>query len=176
MKYYIQIVWEDILDNKEVIVLLSLIWLLLFEQFSLLTLLSAILVSILVVLFTDRFLLRGNYEHSYVIGFGTSLKYIFRLMVEIYLAGIDVIPTIIKGDADVEIVQAETNLTDELLIDLLANSITLTPGTVTVEKKGSKLLVLNLNALSKDEDERTVIPQKIEKIFLDYEDKIEGKA
>jgi len=176
LKAYIEIVWEDILDNKEVITLLTFIWMILFEQFSLAMLLFSVVISILVDLFTDRFLLRGNYEHSYVIGTWTSIKYIFRLIIEIYLAGIDVIPTIIKGDAHAEIVRTETKLTDELLIDLLANSITLTPGTVTVEKRGSELLVLNLNALAEDEDGRAVIPEKIEKIFLDYEAKIEGKA
>jgi len=176
LKYYIQIVWRDILNNKEVIVLLSLIWLLLFEQFSLSMLLFAIFISIVVVMYTDRFLLRGNYEHSYVIGFGTAARFIFRLIIEIYVAGIEVIPTIIKGDAEVEIVKTETKLTDELLIDILANSITLTPGTVTVQKTGSTLLILNLNALEENEDKRAVIPQKIEKIFLDYEEELEGKA
>lgn len=171
-----QTIWEDIMDNKEIIFVLSFIWMMLFESFSIPILISAVIVSVLVVVFTDRFLLKGNYEHSYIIGLGTLFKYGIRLVIEIYLAGIDVIPTIIRGDKDVEIVRTETKLTDELLIDMLANSITLTPGTVSVEKKGNQLLILNLNALQKDEETRAVIPLKLEKILLDYEEKIEGKA
>lgn len=176
MKKYLKNIWKDIVDNKEVIFVLTFIWMLLFEQFTFFVLLTGIIMSIFVVLFTDRFLLMGNYEHSYVIGLGTTIKYGFRLIIEIYLAGIDIIPTIILGNENVEIVQTETKLTDELLIDMLANSITLTPGTVSVEKKGSKLLILNLKALDKGEDGRALIPLKLEKILLDYENKIEGKA
>lgn len=104
------------------------------------------------------------------------MRYGIRLVVEIFLAGIAVIPTIIKGDADVEIVRVETRLKDELLIDILANSITLTPGTVTVDKIGNQLLVLNLNALEPDEDRRALIPLRLEEILLAYEDKVDGKA
>lgn len=167
---------RDILDNKELIVLLTIIWIVLFEYFTPFIFLSGLLIAIIVVLFTDRFLLKGNYEHSYVIGFGTLLSYSIRLIVEIYLAGIAVIPTIIKGDADVEIVRVETKLKDELLIDILANSVTLTPGTVTVDKIGSQLLILNLNAQEPNEERRDLIPLRLEEILLKYENKIDGKA
>ncbi|OJF94039.1 Na+/H+ antiporter subunit E [Alkalibacterium sp. 20] len=176
MKTYIKNMWKDLVDNKEVIIVLSIVWVVLFEQFSIPTFLVGLLMAVLVVLFTDRFLLKGNYEHSYMIGLGTLTKYGLRLLLEILVAGIDVIPNIITGKADVQIISCETKLTDELLIDILANSITLTPGTVTVEKKGSKLRVLALNAPGEDEDPRAVIPLKLEGILLRYEEKIEGKA
>ncbi len=168
--------WKDILDNKEIIILLTIIWIVLFEYFTPFIFASGLLIAVLVVLFTDRFLLKGNYEHSYVIGFGTLIRYSIRLIVEIYLAGVAVIPTIIKGDADVEIVRVETKLRDELLIDILANSITLTPGTVSVDKIGKQLLILNLNAQAPDEDRRELIPLRLEKILIEYENKIDGKA
>ena len=168
--------WEDLIENKEVIIILSIVWVVLFEQFSVLTFLVGLLMAILVVLFTDRFLLKGNYEHSYMIGLGTLIKYGFRLLYEIIVAGIVVIPNIITGKADVQIINCKTKLTDELLIDILANSITLTPGTVTVEKSGSHLRVLALNAPAKDEDAREVIPLYLEGMLLRYEEKIDGKA
>lgn len=172
----LQNIWKDILDNKEIIVVLTFIWIVLYETFSPFVLITGIVCSILVVLFTDQFLLKGNYEHSYIIGLGTLLKYAFRLIIEIYLAGIDILPTIIKGNEEVEIVEVETKLNDELLIDILANSITLTPGTVTVDKKGKKLFILNLNAQSPGEDRRELLPLRLEDILIEYEEKIEGKA
>ncbi|MCD8506063.1 MAG: Na+/H+ antiporter subunit E [Alkalibacterium thalassium] len=175
MKTYMNALWEDIVDNKEVIILLSLVWLILFEQFTIGVALSGVLMSILVVVFTDRFLLKGNYEHSYMIGLGTLAKYVFRLIIEIFLAGIDVIPNIISGKADVQIITCQTKLTDELLIDILANSITLTLDS-TVEKKGSTLQVLALNAPGVDDDPRVVIPLKLEDILLRYEETLDGKA
>lgn len=176
MKTYIQNFWEVILENKEIIFVLTVVWLILFEKINLLIFISAIIVSILVVIFTDRFLLKGNYEHSYMIGVGTLLRYATRLIYEIYLAGIDVIPTIITGQADVQIIETKTKLTDELLIDTLANSITLTPGTVTTDKRGSTLLILALNAPPKGTDTRELIPLQLEKILLEYEKTLDGKA
>lgn len=167
---------RDIVDNKEVIILLTIIWIILFEYITPFIFISGVIISIIVVLFTDQFLLKGNYEHSYVIGIGTLIRFGFRLIVEIYLAGIGVIPTIISGDANVEIVHVETKLKDELLIDMLANSITLTPGTVSVDKIGNQLLILNLNAQQPGEDRMELIPLRLEKILLDYEEKIDGKA
>lgn len=168
--------WQELIDNKELIILLTIIWIILYENFTIFILISGMFIALFVVLFTDRFLLKGNYEHSYVIGFGTLLKYVGRLVVEIYLAGIGVIKTIIKGNANVEIVHVETKLKDELLIDILANSITLTPGTVSVEKLGSQLLILNLNAQGPGEDRRDLIPLRLEEILLEYEENIEGKV
>lgn len=60
-----------------------------------------------------------------MIGLGTLLHYSARLVYEIYLAGLGVIPTIIFGEVDAQLIETETKLTDELLIDILANSITL---------------------------------------------------
>lgn len=121
MKAYINLFWEDIVDNKEIIFVLSIIWIILFEKVTPPIVLSALVLSILVIVFTDRFLLKGNYEHSYVIGLGTLLHYSARLVYEIYLAGLGVIPTIIFGEVDAQLIETETKLTDELLIDILAN-------------------------------------------------------
>lgn len=177
MKANINLFWEDIIDNKEVIFVLSITWVILFEKVTAPIILSAIILSVLVVVFTDRFLLKGNYEHSYMIGLGTLIHYSARLVYEIYLAGLGVIPTIISGEVDVQLVEIETKLTDELLIDILANSITLTPGTVTADKKGSTLKILALNAPGEMENPRNeLIPLRLEEILLNYESKIDGKA
>ena len=176
MGNYLSHLWVDLRDNKEIILLLSVIWVVLFEQISPLIVVSGVVLSVLVVVFTDRFLLKGNYEHSYMIAFGTFLKFGFRLVIEIYLAGMGVIPTIFSKTTDVQILTTETKLTDELLIDLLANSITLTPGTVTVDKKGSQLQILALNAPAEGEDFRELIPLRLEAILLDYEAKMKDKA
>ncbi|MER2063633.1 MAG: hypothetical protein ABS873_03220, partial [Alkalibacterium sp.] len=60
MKTYIKNMWEDLVQNKEVIIILSIVWVVLFETVSILTFLIGLLMAVLVVLFTDRFLLKGN--------------------------------------------------------------------------------------------------------------------
>lgn len=176
LRAYLRVIWEDLIENKEVVLLLSFVWIILFEGISVGIVLSGVVLSILVVLFTDRFLLKGNYEHAYMIPIGTLLKYIFQLIYEIYLAGIDVIPAILTGKAKIEIITCQTTLKNELLIDILANSITLTPGTVTVEKKGRMLKVLALNPPAEDGDPREVIPIRLENTLLHYEKKADGSV
>lgn len=176
MKSLINTIWHDIVENKEVIILLTVVWIILFEQVSIFVVVTGLIASFLVTEFTDRFLLKGNYEHSYVIGLGTLVKYVIRLIWEIFVAGIQVIPAILTGKTDVYVVTVPTKLKDELLVDLLANAVTLTPGSVTLDKKGSDLQVLCLNPEFDEEGKADLLPTVIEDILLAYEDKIEGKA
>ena len=169
-------IWTDFVENKEIILILTIAWIILFEEISLFVILTGVVAAFLVTEFTDYFLLKENYEHSYVIGLGTLIKYVGRLLYEIYVAGISVIPSIFTGKADVQIIRTKTKLTDELLIDLVANAITLTPGSVTVNKKGRNLYVLALNLDIPEEGKPELIPVVIEDILYDYENKIDGKA
>ena len=75
-----------------------------------------------------------------------------------------------------QIIRVKTKLQDELLIDLVANAITLTPGSVTLNKKGRNLYVLALNPDIPEDGEPELIPEVIENILYDYENKIDGKA
>ncbi len=52
------------------------------------------------------------------------------------------IPVILTGKADPKIIEISTSLESDFLISVLANSITLTPGTITVDVRGQKLWVL----------------------------------
>ncbi|GEK89093.1 multicomponent Na+:H+ antiporter subunit E [Alkalibacterium putridalgicola] len=172
MKAYMRTIWDDLVKNKVIIILLSLVWILLFEEFTLFISLTGLFMAIVVVLFTNRFMLKGDYQHTYMIGLLTLAEYGARLLTGIWLAGFEVIPYILSGKTDVQIISCETKLSDELLINILANSITLTPGTVTVEKKGNQLRVLALNPPAEDGDPRDVIPYKLENVLLRYENKL----
>ncbi|GEK90683.1 Na+/H+ antiporter subunit E [Alkalibacterium kapii] len=176
MATYIRSIGQGLKNNIGIILLLVFIWVLLVEQFSLRAFLTGLFVSITVVFFTNRFLLEENYQRKYIIGLITFLEYGLRLFKGIWVSGFSVIPHILSGKADVQIITCETKLTDELLVNILANSITLTPGTVTVDKKGSRLQVLALNPPAEDENARDVIPYKLEKVLLRYEKSANRKA
>ena len=64
----------------------------------------------------------------------------------------------ISGKINPGVVDIKTNLKDDYSISILANSITLTPGTVTIDKNGNKLKVLWL-------DVQTRNPKKAGKII-----------
>ncbi len=169
MKRAFSVIKSEIQSNIEVIILLFITWIILFEAINIFVILTGLLSSIFVIVFTDKFLLQGNYEDQYMIGIWQMVKYSVALVIEIFIAGWDVIPNIISGQSDVTIVTCETKLEDDFLIDILANSITLTPGTVTIEKKGKVLRILALNSKGLDEDPRGALPLKLEDLLLKFE-------
>lgn len=100
------------------------------------------------------------------------LAYYFVLLKEIIKANIQVIDVILTpGDVEVAPVlhEFETNIESEELNILLANSITLTPGTITAEIDGNKLRVLALDDSFMDGIEESVFVKELEK--LDKENK-----
>ena len=78
--------------------------------------------------------------------------YFLRLIPEIYRSAILLIPLIVTGKADPKIFDIETTLEKRWEIALLANTITLTPGTITVNVEGRHLQVLWMNPKAETED------------------------
>lgn len=78
----------------------------------------------------------------YVRIFG-AIRYLPWLVWEILKANYDVIKACLKADLDISpaLVRVKTTCKSDLAKVTFANSITLTPGTVTIEVEGDKLLV-----------------------------------
>ncbi|MCD6407239.1 Na+/H+ antiporter subunit E, partial [Candidatus Aerophobetes bacterium] len=72
--------------------------------------------------------------------------YLGVLIFKIYLASFKMIFAIITGNINPGIVHFRTRLRSELARVILANSITLTPGTLTLDLKEDHLVVHWLNA------------------------------
>lgn len=74
---------------------------------------------------------------------------VIKLIFDIYISAFYVIKDILfKNKSDIKIIDIDLSTKSEFHQTLIANSITLTPGTITVEKKGSHLRVLCLNPKS----------------------------
>lgn len=80
------------------------------------------------------------------------LKYFFVLVFEIYKSSIMLIPKIFEGRAKSRLVSIKTSLKKPEHIAILANSITLTPGTITVDVSENELLVLWFNPQSTESE------------------------
>lgn len=74
--------------------------------------------------------------------FGMIL-YLPWLMYEIFKANVDVVRACLRADLDIHpaLVKVKTRCKSDLAKTLFANSITLTPGTVTIEVEPDRLLV-----------------------------------
>ena len=72
--------------------------------------------------------------------------YFLVLLFKIYVASFKMVFSVVKGDINPRIVHFRTRLKSDLAKVILANSITLTPGTITLDLDEDHLVVHWLNA------------------------------
>ena len=121
------------------------LWFIFNERVTVELLIIGLLASALVDLFCVKILdlrYRGSLKKLLLLT-GGVLKYIWRLLVEIFKANASVIRLIVSPSLEVEpeIHYFRTQLKSDAARVLLANSITLTPGTITCMLEDDKLCV-----------------------------------
>ena len=121
------------------------LWFIFNERVTVELLVIGLLVSALVDLFCIKILgmrYKGNLKKLLRLT-GGVLKYIWRLLVEIFKANASVIRLIVSPTLEVEpeIHYFRTQLKSDAARVLLANSITLTPGTITCMLEDDRLCV-----------------------------------
>jgi multicomponent Na+:H+ antiporter subunit E len=120
-----------------------LLWMLLAGSLDLQELIAGAFVSLLVtVLFGSRFAIFTGFIFSWM-----APVYIIQYLVDFFraliIANVEMARRILTPSLPIrpEMVEVQTSLQSPLGRMLLANTITLTPGTLTVDVKGDKLLV-----------------------------------
>ena len=118
-------------------------WLVLSQNLQPASLLIGALFSLLAALLSfDFFIKPDEGMHSKAIRtIWLLLIYVLILIYEMFLASIDVVYRVITMDINPEVVMIKTDIKSDLGIVLLANSITLTPGTITIDIEGDHLYV-----------------------------------
>ena len=149
------------------IVLISLItWLILKEELSVWQVILGLALGLSSLLFNNLVLHYDLSQKNQQLHPLILPGYLFHLLIQIYIAGFITIKKIIKGDINPDIVDIETDLENDMYICFLANSITLTPGTVTIDKNGNKLKVLWLDCTTRDPQKAgEIIKGKFERIL-----------
>lgn len=140
---------------------LTIVYAALTERFSFTNLATGACVSAVALILTRFFFLKDSKPPLiYSVYYFVFIFYIIYLILK--SAAVSVL-YILGKSTDIVIVRYETTLCSDSLKCLLANAVTLTPGTVTADIKGNKLEVLMLcKAGLKD---RTAVLCKIEKIL-----------
>ncbi|MFP4508765.1 MAG: Na+/H+ antiporter subunit E [Spirochaetota bacterium] len=141
---------QRVLDNVGFVLLLSIVWFILNESLDFTVLISGPIIAATALYVTNRLVLKSDYHKRYHVRFVPLLFYCGVLLKEIYVAGFHAMVKIVTGRINVNIVEFDTRLTNDFHIALLANSITLTPGTVTMEKDGRHLTVIWIDAHTTD--------------------------
>lgn len=153
--------------NYKLFIFLYAFWMVLTLNLELINLIVGFIASIIVTIFSASVLYDESESKFKAPKLLTILKFFFRLIFEIYKSSFSHIIRIIKKDCNPIIVEVTLDLTDPYLIMIIANSITLTPGTITVNTDKNKLTVLaikdqgeNGKRIAKD------IKEKFEKFFI----------
>lgn len=68
--------------------------------------------------------------------------YMFRLIINVYIASFQCIKGIIQGKSEVKIITLKSQVDEEWKKILLTSSITLTPGSITIDTFKDRILVL----------------------------------
>ena len=127
-----------------------LLWLIFNGRVTLEIAVIGVLVSLMVDVFVRKVLklnLTASNLFRFVKIFPVVLLYVVVLLIEILRANFSIIRLVLAPQVEVEpcLVKFRTPLKTEAARIALANSITLTPGTITVSLEGSELLVHALN-------------------------------
>ncbi len=127
-------------------IVLFLVWLVINESTDIIYIISGVVVTLGCLLITNR-LLGYNYKNAFFLPPIRFILYLVFLLKEIYLSGIKATWHIIKGDVSPCFITTKINkdIKNVYLHDILATSITLTPGTITVDNKEGELTVLSMH-------------------------------
>ncbi|MDK2920008.1 MAG: multicomponent Na+:H+ antiporter subunit [Candidatus Petromonas sp.] len=155
--------------NITAILIYLLFWFILAERINF----QAFTVGLMICLVVYNFN-RDNIEEFFGKNFTASqkisciIKYVLLLVKEIIIANFQVAKIVLSRDMKISpnVVKFKTNLKKDLSKTILANSITLTPGTITIEVKGDEFTVHCLS----EKNIEGIINSKFEKILLKIEE------
>jgi len=130
-------------------ILLTTIWLILVEKITLQLLAVGILVSAGSLYIYHRFL---PFPKVTGISLFRLTLYPFYLIGKLYLSAFSAMKLIVSG-ADVDVIEVKTKITNSFLQTMLANSITLTTGAISMELKDGIITVLLLKKKTNNHEE-----------------------
>ena len=142
------------------------IWLALTTTFQWQELSVGIFISLVLALFLNKNYLKLGLPPLSIKRIIFFILYISVLFIEIVKANLDVAYRVIHPKMPIKpgIIIIKTELKQDIAKTILANSITLTPGTFTLDIKGDELLIHWIYVRSEKMDESTkIIGQKFEK-------------
>lgn len=142
-----------------VFVLSFLVWVALTSIRDLQEVVAGIVVAFIVTLIAGEFLITSEKSGGFLRRFISAIVYFFKFLWEMVKANFHVAYIVINPVLPIKpgIVKIKTKLTKDSAITVLSNSITLTPGTLTVDVNPEKkeLYIHCIDVVSKDVEKNT---------------------
>jgi len=137
--------------NIIIVLALTLVWIILVESLSIIALVTGLAISVVCVFFAKKYL---PLEKIKGVNFSKLATYPFFLLGQIFSSSIYVSKIILFG-AKTDIVQVETSIENDSLRIMLADSVTLTPGSLLLELNDEKMTILWLRPINAPNVEQT---------------------
>ena len=156
--------------GKSVVTVLILLasWIVWNESAELKVIIEGLVFAVVSLVVTDRYLLNGSYGERFRFSPRTIVRYIAVVFVEIYKAGFHAIRLTLTDRLNLGIVEIETDAGDDIRGTFIANAITLTPGTVTIDYDDGRLKVIWMDIRTDDPKVAgEMIKGSFERIFSD---------
>ncbi len=145
-----------------------IMWVLLTWSLNLQDLMAGMVVALVVTILTRKLFPDDFIKLLDPLRFILALLYIPYLVYYIFIANLDVAYRVLNPNLPINpgIVKVKTSLKNELAKTILANSITLTPGTLTIEVDNEYFYVHWINISSDDPDvQRRIILGRFERVL-----------
>ncbi len=132
-----------------IMVIFVALWVISNDAISAFNILTGVLLCALSIYVSCK-LLNIDYTKEFSLPIVKTARYILFLITSIYKAGFIATLKILTGDIDPYFtkVEIDSDIKNSFLHNIIANSVTLTPGTITVENNKGKLTVLCLHKAS----------------------------
>jgi len=155
-----------------VFILSFLIWLALTHIKDIQEVIAGLVVAIIVSMIVGEFLITTEKSEHIIKRFFSAILYLFKFLWEMIKANFHVAYIVLNPNLPINpgIVKIKTNLTKDSAITVLTNSITLTPGTLTVDvnPETKEIYIHWIDVLSTDVEESTkLIGDRFEKLLME---------
>lgn len=148
-------------------IILLAFWIILNSSITLEIVLFGILICILTEFFIYKnFKLSIKSELKFIKKLPLIIKYLIILVVEVYKANIDIIKLVLSKEPELKpaLMYFTTDLKSKAARVALANSITLTPGTITVTMNDNELLIHAIHVKNLDGIDESIFVEKLREL------------
>lgn len=157
------------MDHIRLIILFVLIFVILNERLTLLTISMGIVAAAISIWITNK-ILEIDYVEIFHINALLVLTYFWIILRDTYVVGWDTIVRTLKGNIKPNTIEYKTEIEDEFLRALFVNAITMPPGTIVVDREGEDLNILTVGF--EKEQFKVDTKNQIEKLIKKFENDI----
>jgi multicomponent Na+:H+ antiporter subunit E len=133
---------KRLIERWPFLVIMFLFWMLFHLNLETMTIVSGVLVSVGMTWFASYVLYDDQGFRLKTFSILMFFRYLVVLIKEIFLSSIAYIKTVLSGDGVPVVFSMTLDVDDDIKVAVIANSITLTPGTVTLDVVGKTITVL----------------------------------